>query len=389
MDKQYVMSTYGRLPVVFVRGQGAEVWDAHGKRYLDFLAGLAVNGLGHCHPGVVAAIREQAGTLMHTCNLYYTESQPRLAKMLVEWSEMDKVFFCNSGTEANEAALKLARKWGKAKGSAEKFEVVTATESFHGRTMGSITATGQPKYQKAFEPLVPGFKYVPFNDIEALRSVVSDNTCAVLLEPIQGESGVYPATKEFLTAARELCDKAGALLIFDEVQTGLGRTGRMFAYEHYGVVPDVMTLAKTLGGGFPIGACLAGGAAADVFEPGDHAATFGGNPLACAAGIAAVTALHEEALVENARDVGEYFAGKLRALKSKREDVCDVRGMGLMLAIEFSSPIAGTIVRQCLEMGLVANAIKDRIIRFLPPLVITRKQVDEAMGILTEAAAAL
>ncbi|MDO8684851.1 MAG: acetylornithine transaminase [Armatimonadota bacterium] len=389
MDKQYVMSTYGRLPVVFVRGQGVEVWDAQGKRYLDFLAGLAVNGLGHCHPAVVNAIREQAGVLMHTCNLYHTEPQPRLAKMLVEWSEMDKVFFCNSGTEANEAAIKLARKWGKLKGSDAKFEIVTALESFHGRTMGSITATGQPKYQKAFEPLVPGFKYTLFNDIDALRSAVSNMTCAVMLEPIQGESGVYPATKEYLNAARQICDEVGALLIFDEVQTGLGRTGKMFAYEHYGVAPDVMTLAKTLGGGFPIGACLARGEAANVFQPGDHAATFGGNPLACAAGIAAITALHEEELVENARDMGEYFASKLRAFKNKREDVLEVRGIGLMLAIEFSAPIAKTIVSNCLEMGLIANAIRDTIIRFLPPLVVTRKQVDEAMGILEEAAAAL
>ena len=388
MDKQYVMGTYGRLPVVFVRGRGVELWDSRGKRYLDFLSGLAVNGVGHCHPTVVNAIKEQAETLIHTSNLYYTEPQPQLAKMLVEWSEMDKVFFCNSGTEANEAALKLARKWGKLQGSDRKIEIVTALNSFHGRTMGSVTATGQPKYRQAFEPLVPGFKYVPFNDVEALKSVVSDATCAVMLEPIQGEGGVYPATTEFLNAARQLCDDAGALLIFDEVQTGLGRTGRMFAYEHYGVTPDVMTLAKFLCG-FPLGACLARGAAANVFEPGDHAATFGGNPLACAAGIASIKVLHEEELVENARDTGEYFASKLRSFAKKRDDVCDVRGLGLMLAIEFSSPIARGIVERCLEMGLVANAIRDRIIRFLPPLIVTRKQVDEAMGILAEAAAAL
>ena len=389
MYGQYVMNTYNRLPDVFVRGQGVELWDAHGKRYLDFLAGLAVNGLGHCHPAVVNAIREQVGILMHTSNLYYTEPQARLAKMLVEWSEMDKVFFCNSGAEANEAAIKLARKWGKSKGSGAKFEIVTARDSFHGRTMGSITATAQPKYQQAFEPLVPGFQYVAFNDIAELQNAVSDATCAVLLEPIQGESGVHPATKDYLSAARKLCDAVGALLMFDEVQTGLGRTGKMFAYEHFGVVPDVMTLAKTLGGGFPIGACLARGRAAEVFQPGDHAATFGGNPLACAAAIAAMTTLHEEALVENARDIGEYFAGKLRAFKKQREDVTEVRGIGLMLAIGFSAPVAKTIVGQCLELGLLANATDDRTIRFLPPLVVTRKQVDEAMGILAEAAAAL
>ncbi|MDO8588036.1 MAG: acetylornithine transaminase [Armatimonadota bacterium] len=388
--RQYVMDTYGgRQPISLARGAGVEVWDTTGKRYLDFLAGIAVNGLGHCHPGVVNAIREQAGILMHVSNLYYTESQARLAKMLVEWSEMDKAFFCNSGAEANEAAIKLARKWGKSKGSDQKFEIVTALESFHGRTMGAITATGQPKYQKSFEPLVPGFKYVPYNDVEALRSTVTDATCAVLLEPIQGESGVHPASKEYLAAARKACDEVGALLIFDEVQTGLGRTGRMFAYEHYGVAPDVMTLAKTLGGGFPIGACLARDAAAEVFQPGDHASTFGGNPLACAAGIAAMTALHEEALVENARDVGEYFASKLRTFKSKRDDVIEVRGMGLLLGIEFATPVARTIAGQCLELGLIVNAIGDRIIRFLPPLVVTRKHVDEAMSILAEAAGAL
>jgi len=386
MDKQYVMSTYGRLPVVFVRGKGAELWDSDGKRYLDFLAGLAVNGLGHCHPAVVSAIQRQAELLMHTSNIYYTEQQPKLAEMLADSSKMDKVFFCNSGTEANEAAIKLSRKWGKKKGSDRKFRIVTAIDSFHGRTMGSITATGQAKYQKAFTPLVPGFDYVPFNDVEALRAAVSEDTCAVMFEPIQGESGVYPATQEYLAEARSLCDKYDALLVLDEVQTGLGRTGKFFAYEHFGIIPDVMTLAKTLGGGFPVGACLARGKAADVLEPGDHAATFGGNPLACAAGIAAMTTILEDALVENARDTGEYFKDRLCVFKKSRTDVSEVRGMGLMLAIEFKTPVARAIVNRCLEKGLLCNAIRDNIIRFLPPMVIAKKHVDEAMEILAEAA---
>ena len=259
LDKQYVMHTYGRLPVVFVRGEGCFVYDADGKEYLDLVAGIAVNGLGHCPPKVVEAICKQAGTLMHTSNLYYTVPQPRLAKLLVELSGMDKAFFCNSGAEANEAAIKLARKAAKASGKADKVEIVTAEQSFHGRTMAAITATGQPKYQKSFAPLVPGFSYVPYNDVEALKAAVTDKTCAVLMEPVQGESGVHPATLEFLRTARELCDKFDAALIFDEVQTGLGRTGKMFGFQHFGVVPDVMTLAKTLGGGFPMGACLGEG----------------------------------------------------------------------------------------------------------------------------------
>ncbi|MBI2844619.1 MAG: acetylornithine transaminase [Armatimonadetes bacterium] len=383
MDKQYVMTTYARQPVVFVRGRGARVWDANGKEYLDFLAGIAVNGLGHCHPRVVEAIREQAGVLMHTSNLYYTELQPRLARMLVDWSDFNRVFFCNSGAEANEAAIKLARKWGK-RTSPDKFEVATALGSFHGRTMGAITATGQPKYQEAFKPLVPGFKHVPYNSIGALEEAVSDATCAVILEPVQGESGVHPASREYLEAARELCDRVGALLIFDEVQTGLGRTGKLFAYEHFGVVPDVMTLAKTLAGGFPMGACLARGEAANVLQPGDHAATFGGNPLASAAAIASLSAIHEEGLVENARDVGQYFLSKLRELR-----IAEVRGLGLMVAVELEDPVGKAAAAACMDGGLIVNAIGENILRFLPPLIITRDDVDRAIGILEGAISAV
>lgn len=382
LDKQYVMSTYGRLPVVFVRGEGCFVYDADGREYLDLVAGIAVNGLGHCPPKVVEAICRQAGTLMHTSNLYYTAPQPRLAKLLVEVSGMDKAFFCNSGAEANEAAIKLARKAAKKSGREGKTEIVTAEQSFHGRTLAAITATGQPKYQRSFTPLVPGFSYVPYNDVDALQGAVNENTCAVMMEPVQGESGVHPAKPEFLRAARELCDSFGAALIFDEVQTGLGRTGRMFGYENFGVVPDVMTLAKTLGAGFPVGACLAKGRFAEVFEPGDHASTFGGNPLACAAAIATVTEIRDGGWVENALAVGTYFMEHMSAFPGVKE----VRGLGLMIAAEFSEPVAKNIAAKALSKGLIVNPIGEHVLRFVPPLILTRELVDRAVGLLAESA---
>ena len=395
LDNKYVMHTYARLPVVFVRGEGCFVYDTEGKEYLDLVAGIAVNGLGHCPPKVVEAIREQAGTLMHTSNLYHTVPQPKLAKLLVEISGMTKAFFCNSGAEANEAAIKLSRKAAKIVRGRDssgpnpspeesrpngKFEIVTAEQSFHGRTLGAITATGQPKYQKSFVPLVPGFRYVPYNDIEALKSTVGENTCAVFLEPVQGESGVHPASPEYLKAARELCDRFNAALVFDEVQTGLGRTGRMFGYQHFGVVPDVMTLAKTLGGGFPIGCCLARGKWADVFEPGDHAATFGGNPLACAAAIAAVTEIKDGGWVQNAERVGAYFRQRLKTLPGVKE----VRGLGLMIAVEFEEPKAKAMAAKALDNGLIVNPIGEHILRFVPPLILTRELVDRAMQVLSD-----
>ncbi|MEN6370471.1 MAG: acetylornithine transaminase [Armatimonadota bacterium] len=383
LDSKYVMSTCARQPLAIVRGEGARVWDDTGKEYLDFVAGIAVNGLGHCHPKVVEALQRQAAVLMHTSNIYYTEQQPALAEMLIKWSDFDKVFFCNSGTEANEAAIKLARKWGKQR-SEKKIEIVTAIGSFHGRTMGSITATGQTKYQKWFTPLVPGFKYVPYNDIEALEETISENTCAVILEPVQGESGVHPASPEYLQFARTACDSDGVLLIFDEVQTGIGRTGKMFAYEHFGVVPDVMTLAKTLGAGFPIGACLARGDAANVFQPGDHSSTFGGNPLACAAAMAALSTIHNDGLIENARDNGKYLQKKLKSLKEAGAPIEEVRGLGLMIGVQLSKPIAKTLVSACMDKGLLLNAIGDSILRFIPPLVITKEDIDLAIGIIAE-----
>jgi len=380
MDNQYVMHTYGRLPIVLVRGEGCFVYDADGKKYLDLVAGIAVNGLGHCPPKVVEAICKQAGTLMHTSNLYHTVPQPQLAKMLVEISGMSKAFFCNSGAEANEAAMKLARKATKINGKPEQTEIITAEKSFHGRTLAAITATGQPKYQKSFAPLPPDYRYVPYNDVEALKSMVSEKTCAIMMEPVQGESGVHPANIEFLQTARKLCDKFGAALIFDEVQTGLGRTGKMFGFQNFDVIPDIMTLAKTLGGGFPIGACLAKDKYADVFEPGDHAATFGGNPLACAAAIATVTEIIDGGWVENTQKVGEYFREQLATLPG----VTEVRGLGLMIAAEFNDPVARDIASKALDKGLLINAIGDNILRFVPPLILTRENVDQAISILME-----
>jgi len=381
-DDEYVMHTYGRLPVTFVRGAGVHVWDSDGRQYLDFLAGIAVNGLGHCHPRVVRAIQEQAETLIHTSNLYYTAPMTRLARKLSDISDFDRTFFCNSGAEANEAALKIARKHGK-KTSEGKFKVVTATQSFHGRTLGSLTATGQPKYQSSFAPLLPGFDYVPFNDIEALTAAVSDDTCAVMLEPIQGESGVYPAHKAFLEAAREICDAHGALLIFDEVQTGVGRTGKWWAYEHFGVIPDVMTLAKSLGSGLPIGACLARGTAASTLVPGDHGSTFGGNPLATATALAVLETIEDEHLLANAHAMGAYFVHRLNEepIKSK---LSDVRALGLMVGVDLKQGDAKRVQAESLSKGLILNGIGDNTLRFLPPLIITKEHVDQAIAVLSE-----
>ena len=385
MYADYVMHTFNRQPVVFVRGKGMKVWDADGKEYLDFLAGIAVNGLGHSHPALVEAISRQAATLMHVCNLYHVPQQAALAKRLVELSGLGKAFFCNSGTEANEAAIKLVRKWAKENAGPEKFEIITAEGSFHGRTLAAVTATGQPKYHRGFEPLVPGFKYVPFNDLSALQAAATDQTCAIMLEPIQGESGVRPASKEYLKGVRELCDDRGLLLMLDEVQTGLGRTGKWFGYEHYGIKPDVMTLAKTLGGGFPIGACLAADRVAEAFEPGSHAATFGGNPLACAAALAALDIMEREKLIENAANTGAYFRKALEALKERRDDIVEVRGVGLMLAMEMDRGDAPAVAACCLQKGLIVNPVGQGIIRFLPPLIVRKEHVDSAVRILSEA----
>lgn len=384
LSDKYVMKTYGRLPMALVRGQGARVWDAGGKSYLDFVGGLAVNSLGHCHPAVVEAIVRQANTLMHVSNLYYIEPQALLACLLVENSCCQRAFFCNSGAEANEAAIKLARKYAKQTGGPGKVEIVTALKSFHGRTLAAITATGQPKYQKGFEPLPPGFKYVPFNDPSALAEAVGPATCAVLLEPVQGEGGVHVASQAYLEQVRGLCDRFGALLIYDEVQCGLGRTGKFLAYQHTGVEPDIVTLAKALGGGFPIGAMLARENVAAAFNPGDHASTFGGNPLACAAGLAAMKVMLQDGVVENAARTGAYFKSKLESMAARYNFVTEVRGLGLLLGMELSIECK-PIVDGCRERGLLINCIDNQILRFIPPLIIGEAEVDEALAVLEQA----
>jgi len=381
LSDKYVMNTYNRYKIAIVKGKGAKVWDADGKEYLDFVAGIAVCSLGHSNEELINGIKEQLDKLMHISNLYYIEPQAHLAKLIVEHSCGDKVFFCNSGAEANEAAIKLARKYGKIHGGPEKYEIITALKSFHGRTLATLTATGQPKYQKNFEPLVPGFTYVPFNDVYALKEKVSEKTCAILLEPIQGEGGVNPATKDFLKTARELCDKYNALLIFDEVQTGIGRTGKFLAYEHYDVEPDIFTLAKALGGGFPIGAMVANKKCSNVFTPGDHASTFGGNPLACSAGIAVINYIFKNNILQNVERVGNYFKEKFVKLQEKYPFIKEVRGIGLMLGMELEIE-ARPVVEKALNEGLLINAVGEKILRFVPPLIITEKEVDEAIEIL-------
>lgn len=382
LGDKYLMRNYGRLPMALVRGEGARVWDADGREYLDFVSGIAVNSLGHCHPEVADAICRQARKLIHCSNLYYIESQVMLAKLLVENSALDKAFFCNSGAEANEAAIKLARKYAKLKYGPDKVEIITALNSFHGRTLAAITATGQPKYQKGFEPLPGGFKYVPFNDLDALEQAMGPATCAVLLEPVQGEGGVNVASRYYLEGAKMLCREHGALLIYDEVQTGLCRTGRFLAYQHSGVEPDILTLAKALGGGVPIGAMLAKEEVA-VFQPGDHASTFGGNPLACAAACAAVEEMLLTGTAENARAMGAYLYDQLVGLAGKYSYIKEVRGLGLLLGLELA--VEGKdIVSGCLENGLLINCVNNNVLRFIPPLNINSRDVDRAVGILDE-----
>ena len=376
-DQSHVMTTYARQPVELVRGEGCWLFDSDGKRYLDFLSGIAVCSVGHAHPYLAKAIADQAATLMHASNLYLTQPQARLARRLMELSDFERVFFCNSGAEAIEAAIKVSRKYGRAIAKS-KVRIVTATNSFHGRTLAAVTATGQPKYHDPFAPLPPGFDYVPFNDLEALEAIVTDDTCAVLLEPIQGEGGVIPATQEYLTKARALCDKHKALLILDEVQTGVGRTGKMWAYQQYGVIPDVMTLAKGLGGGVPIGACLARGAAAETLKPGDHGSTFAGNPLCTAAANAVLDILADERLTQNAATVGAYLRERLAALGAPR-------GMGLMIGLELDKPIAKKVVAEALALGLITNATGDTTLRIIPPLTLTKELADEGVNLLTQA----
>ena len=378
-----IMHTYRRFPVVLARGKGQKVWDVNGKEYLDFVAGIAVCNLGHSHPGVIDALKKQLEKLTHVSNLYYTEPQARLAKLLVDNSFADKVFFCNSGAEANEAAIKLARKYAHENLGADKFELITMKDSFHGRTMATITATGQEKFQFGFTPLLEGFTYVPFNDLKALEKAVNEKTCGVMVEPIQGEGGVNIPDARYLKEVRSLCDEHKILLIVDEVQTGIGRTGKLFAYEHAGIEPDIMTLAKALGNGFPVGAMLATDKIAESFAPGNHASTFGGNPLAMAAALATLEIMLQEGILDNCRKTGDYFLKELKKLEKKHALINDVRGKGLMLAVTLNME-AAEIVRECMQKGLLINSTGGKTLRFVPPLIITDKDVDQAVDILNE-----
>lgn len=383
LEHKYFMQTVERLPVTLVKGQGARVWDEDGRRYLDFVGGWACDSLGHCHPVVVEAVTGQVQMLIQTSNQLYTIPQIHLAELLVQNSCLDKVFFCNSGAEANEGAVKLARRYGKRYLNGA-YEIITTTNSFHGRTLAMVAATGQAKFQQPYLPLPAGFVNVEYNNVDAIKAATGSQTCAVMLEPVQGEGGVNLPSDNYLTSVRRWCDQKGILLILDEIQTGVGRIGTLFAYEQYGIVPDIMTLAKGLAGGIPIGAVLAK-EKADVFAPGEHGSTFGGNPVACAAGYATLKFIIDNDVAGNARRVGQYFVARLEGLKRKFQFITDVRGRGLLLAVEFSSDIAQSVVMACLEKGLLVNQLKPNALRFMPPLIIGNGEVDEALGILDKA----
>lgn len=377
---KYIINTYGDRSLAFIKGEGPYLWDVDGKKYLDFLGGLAVNGLGHAHPKVVAAIRAQAGDVIHTSNLYYIKPQAELAKLLIENSDMDQCFFCNSGAEANEAAIKIARKYAKDTGRKDSYEIITMDNSFHGRTMATITATAQPKYHVGFEPMLEGFKYVPYDDLDATEAAISEKTCAILVEPIQSEGGVNIPSDGYLQGLRELCDQHKLLLIFDEVQTAMGRLGTFFGYQSYGVIPDVITMAKALGSGVPIGAMLAKQNVADSFVPGTHAATFGGNFLSSAAAVATIETILEENLAVNAVKMGNHLASGLLELKGKYP-IKDVRGKGLLRGLVMDVD-AKPLATKCIENGLVTICTNDYVLRFLPPLNINAAHVEEAVDIV-------
>ncbi len=381
MADQHIMNTYRRVPIALVKGEGARVWDANGKEYLDLVAGIAVCNLGHSHPKVVKAIKKQAKDLMHVSNLYYTKPQAEVAALLTKHSFADKAFFCNSGAEANEAAIKLARKYAHENLGEDKYELITMKDSFHGRTLATITATGQEKFQFGFTPLLDGFRYVPFNDPAALEAAITPKTCGVMLEPIQGEGGVIIPDEAYLLKVREICDRHKLLMIVDEVQTGMGRTGKLFAYEYSSVKPDIMTLAKALGNGFPVGAMLATDEVARAFVPGNHASTFGGNLLAMAAAQATLKTIFDENILANCLEMGAYFLAKLETLKNKHSIITGVRGKGLMLACALSIEGAD-IVKACQEKGLLINCTGGKTLRFVPPLIIAKNDIDETIAIL-------
>lgn len=380
---QYLMPTYARLPLSIVRGQGCKVFDAEGREYLDCVAGIAVNALGHSHPDLVAAIEQQVRHLIHSSNLYYSEPQVQLAEQLVGLSFGQKVFFCNSGAEANEAAIKLARKYATESFGPDRHEIITFHGSFHGRTLATLTATGQPNLQQGFAPLMPGFRYATFNDLESVKNLITNRTAAILVEPIQGEGGVIVAEKDFMQALRSLCTEHGILLIFDEVQTGIGRTGSMFAYEQYDIEPDIMTLAKGLGGGVPIGACIATDAVAKAFGPGSHASTFGGNPLACAASLEVLRVLIDGEIVQKVQTIGSYLKKGLHDLQNRIPLIKEVRGRGLLLGAELS--IDGkSVVQDCLRRKVLINCTMERVLRFIPPLIISHNEIDLLLKVLSD-----
>lgn len=372
---KYMFQTYSRLPLTLVRGEGCRVWDQEGKEYLDFVAGIAVCALGHSSPLVTEALREQSKRLVHVSNLYYTEPQVELAKLLVENSFADRVFFSNSGAEANEAAIKLVRRYSKEKFGPDKYMIISMRGSFHGRTMATLSATGQEKIRTGYDPLLEGIKFVPFDDLSSLEEAVDESVCAVMLEPIQGEGGVVCPHEDYLQGVKEICRAWDLMLIFDEVQVGMGRTGRLFAHEHYGVTPDIMTLAKALGNGLPVGAMLSTEALSSAFGPGSHASTFGGTPLVTAVAKAVLQSLLEDGWIDHCQRMGEYFRGRLEDLQKKHHIVREVRGLGLILGMELDQPGAPA-VSACMEKGFLINCIQEQVLRFLPPLIVSKEEID-------------
>lgn len=375
---EHILSTYARVPHVFVKGKGCVLTDLHGKKFLDFFPGWGVSNLGHCHPKVVAALRDQVDKLIHIPNNFYHPNQAKLAKELIRVSFPGRIFFCNSGTEANEAAIKFCRAYGEGK----RFEIVTTANSFHGRTMGSLAATGQSKHQQGFAPLPQGFKTVPFNDLDALKSAVTDKTVAVMLELIQGEGGIYIASQEYVQAIRRLCDERKMLLVIDEIQTGMGRTGEMFAFKKYGIRPDIMTLAKALGGGVPIGAMIVDEKFSAIFKPGMHGSTFAGSPFISKAALAVLKVMGDGKILKNVRTLEPYLRDKLLSLKQKFWCIADVRGMGLMFGVEVKGDIGPKIFSKCLEHGLIINCTQGNVLRIMPSLIVTKKQIDKAVFII-------
>lgn len=385
--QQVLMNTYARQPLAIVKGQGCQVWDGDGKQYLDFVAGIAVNSVGHCHPKVVAAIQKQAETLLHCSNLYWIPGQAQVGEILVKATGLDRIFFCNSGAEANEGALKLARKYAKEKGHPERFAVITMEKSFHGRTLATLTATGQVKVQKGYEPLPNGFCYVPYNTMEAIAAAVNETTCAVLLEPVQGEGGVIVPDTAYMQELAAFCKEKDILLILDEVQTGIGRTGKLFAYEHFGICPDILTMAKALGGGAPTGAFMAREEVASVFVPGDHGSTFGGNPLLMAAAKATLETILTEDLSGRAAQTGQYLMAGLKKLQERFPFIKEVRGLGLLIGIECTGAVA-PVITACREAGLLIAGAGPNVLRMVPPLIIGETEVDAALAILSDVFAA-